>query len=170
MKNSKQKSRTLKFALISLMIMQCLFSYILNGQSISTISEIYNYEIGDIFHTREYESSPGSGFSKYFNIQIIDKYYSSNNDTLYYLCDVKTALSTNINPQYVYNSYLDTIFYTNLDSLINGGQIDTVYYSSYYNGKKTNSWSYFYVEDYTNLLYIDGCGGPYYYSFTFRTP
>ena len=37
-------------------------------QSISKVSEIYNYEINDVFHLEEYGSAPGSGFSKYYNI------------------------------------------------------------------------------------------------------
>ncbi len=163
MRNSKQRNRELKLTIISLFLFHCVFSLSANCQSVSTISAIYDYEIDDIFHTRESGSAGLAGFVKYANIQITNKYYSTHDDTLFYICDVKTLESSYDHPEFVIKSFPDTIVYTNLDSLINHGNIDTVYFSGNYNDRKVNydldtiGWSFY------QNTFIDGCGGPYYY-------
>lgn len=132
-------------------------------QAISTVSEIYNYNINDIFHVHEFGSSQGNGFSIYSDIQITNKYYSANNDTLFYTRFIKTATSTSDNPPWVYDSYTDNIFYTKLDSLINDGNIDSVYFDTLYNGRKINYADYVPPIISNGNKFIDGCGGPYYY-------
>jgi hypothetical protein len=166
MKNSKQNVRPLKLSSVSTILFLFFFPFNSICQSVSTISEIYNYEINDIFHTSEsgYNALYG-GFQQYSNIQVINKFYSPGNDTLNYICDVKTVYSGTNQPQPLYNNFLDTLSYTNLDSLINHGIVDTVYYSGIYNGRKVN---YFVNEiqfsTHDNFC-MDGCGGPYYHSY-----
>ncbi len=138
-------------------------------QSISTVSEIYNYNINDIFHIYEYGSSPGNGFSTHSNIQITNKYYSVNNDTLFYSRSVQTATSSSDHPQWVYDSFTDTIFYTKIDSLINAGNIDSVYYDTLYNGRKINYADYVFSILSNSNIFIDGCGGPYYEYWNYET-
>jgi hypothetical protein len=94
MKNSKQNVRPLKLTSVSTILFLFFFPFNSICQSVSTISEIYNYEINDIFHTSEsgYNAMYG-GFQQYSNIQIVNKFYSPGNDTLNYICDVKTVYS-----------------------------------------------------------------------------
>jgi len=135
----------------------------LKSQSISTIGEIYNYEIGDIFHFNFLAYSPGSGYGSITNIEILNKYYSQNNDTLFYIRDIDFKSSSSENPEWTYDYYIDTIFYFNLDSLINMGQIDSVGTDvDLYNGRLIN-----YIttgtgeEDIYSKRYVNGCGRSY---------
>jgi hypothetical protein len=61
-----------------------LLSGFIFSQEFPTKGEIYNYDIGDIFHIHEYASASGSGFSATVNIEILEKYYSENGDTVFY--------------------------------------------------------------------------------------
>jgi hypothetical protein len=132
------------------------------SQEISIVSDIYNYEIGDIFHVLEWGSGPTGGFDKQISYEITGKYYSPGNDTLYYPRHVKTAESTSIEPEWVFNDYSDTVMYTDLDSLINHGSIDSAYSdTSLYNGRIINDLVLFYEYVYQAYQYIEGCGGPY---------
>lgn len=109
----------------------------LKSQSISTVGEIYDYEIGDIFHIHYLEHYNGADqFYSTTNIEILNKYYSQNNDTLFYIRDIDYH---EFYPS-IYEYHNDTIFYSNLDSLINNGLIDEVYTDpDLYNGRLINS-------------------------------
>jgi hypothetical protein len=81
---------------------------------------------------------------------------------VFYSRYVKTALSSSDHPEWVFDEFFDTVFYTNLYSLINDGFIDTVFSDlEWYNGRIINDnyyeGSYFYGTD----EFIVGCGGPY---------
>ena len=130
----------------------------LKSQDISTVGEIYNFEIGDIFHFDFYGNGPGYGMSSVTNIEIVDFYYSQNSDTIYYIRDIDYKESSSENPQTTYEYYIDTIFYTNLDSLIHSGFIDSVYINeNLYNGRTINHVSYG-NEDTWTLNFVNGCG------------
>jgi len=163
MKNILAKYYRLKLCRLFIVFIQLTFSSTSFCQPISTVSEIYNYSINDIFHVHEFGSSPGNGFSKYYNIKITNKYFSADNDTLFYARYINTAESTSDNPPWVYDNYTDIIYCTDLDSLINDGAIDSVYYDTLYNGRKINYTVY--VPGYlsNDNKFIDGCGGPYFY-------
>ena len=135
----------------------------LKSQSISTIEEIYDYEIGDIFHFNFLGHGPGFGDASITNIEILNKYYSQNNDTLFYIRDIDYKASSSENPNWTYDYYIDTIFCFNLDSLINMGQIDSVSTNTdLYNGRLIN-----YIttgtgeEDIYSKRYVNGCGRAY---------
>ena len=130
----------------------------LKSQDISTVGEIYNFEIGDIFHFDFYGNGPGYGMSSVTNIEIVDFYYSQNSDTIYYIRDIDYKESSSENPQTTYEYYIDTIFYTNLDSLIHSGFIDSVYTNvNLYNGRIINYVTYG-NEDTWTLKFANGCG------------
>lgn len=130
----------------------------LKSQDISTVGEIYNFEIGDNFHFDFYGNGPGYGMSSVTNIEIVDFYYSQNSDTIYYIRDIDYKESSSENPQTTYEYYIDTIFYTNLDSLIHSGFIDSVYTNeNLYNGRTINHVSYG-NEDTWTLNFVNGCG------------
>lgn len=61
----------------------CFLSINAFSQRVLTRGEVYDFEIGDEFHYEDHELSfdyPRSGTK----IKVIDKYYSSNTDTVYY--------------------------------------------------------------------------------------
>ena len=69
-----------------LILLFCLIIFSnVNAQTISKISEIYDYQIGDIFQYELIASAPSSGSHVYTNIEIMGKYYSASNDTLFYI-------------------------------------------------------------------------------------
>lgn len=131
-------------------------------QQTSTVLEIYNYNVGDIFHVLAWGSSPGGGFDNQYSYEITGKYYSPGNDTLYYPRHVRTAESNSIDPEWVFEDYYDTVFYNNLDSLINHGSIDSVYSdTALFNGRIINEQYLNFEYVFREYQYVEGCGGPY---------
>ncbi len=158
LKNRIRKAST-KFLFFAILLSVYITTPInLKSQDISTVGEIYNFEIGDIFHFDFYGNGPGYGMSSVTNIEIVDFYYSQNSDTIYYIRDIDYKESSSENPQTTYEYYIDTIFYTNLDSLIHSGFIDSVYINeNLYNGRTINHVSYG-NEDTWTLNFVNGCG------------
>ena len=130
------------------------------SQNISTVKEIYKFEIGDIFHFDFYGNGPGFGESSITNIMITDLYYSQNNDTIFYVRKVDREINSSEYPETIYKHYSDTIFYTHLDSLIENGQIDSVYSdTNLYYGRKINLYNYSgFEQDSWTVMYVEGCG------------
>jgi hypothetical protein len=107
------------------MKIKLLFFFIilfLNGysQEIMTIEQVFNFDIGDKYQYRSsLQDQPENALTK----EIIDKYYSPNGDTLFYLIH-RTYYQQDVEyypePHWVYNFGEDTITeqYTNLDSPI----------------------------------------------------
>ena len=152
------KETTAKYLIFVILLSICMTPNNLKAQNISTVGEIYNFEIGDIFHFNFYGTGPGYGMSSVTNIEVIDFYYSQNSDTIFYIRDIDYKEYSSENPQTTYDYYIDTIFYTNLDSLIHSGFIDSVYTNeNFYNGRIINFVSYG-NEDTWTLNFVNGCG------------
>ena len=84
----------------------------LKSQSILTIGEIYDYELGDIFHIEHIDTGAGFEFHSITNIEILDKYYSQDNDTLFYVRDIAYKSIYGPPPSgWNYDYYTDIIFY-----------------------------------------------------------
>lgn len=136
-----------------------------NAQTISKVSEIYDFETGDEFHLWEYLSSPYGGFNNTINIFILDKWVGATGDTLFYkreYVSFKSGATSPNNPYQEYQHYTDTVVYPKSDSLINNGDIDTICYhwdSSNFNNRKINVNFALWFPGYS--YYVDGCGGPY---------
>ena len=100
-----------------------------------TVAEVYDFEVGDEFHIITTESGQ-TGASVYVNCwtihrntlrEVIDKYYSNDNDTLFYTFKI-TRFGEEYNYNYaqgqrdtiIYKTTYDTqmVFYTNLDAFI----------------------------------------------------
>jgi len=111
-------------------------------QAMLTIGQVYDYNINDEFHYHKSNATPNAT-----RFTIVGKYFSSMNDTVFYLRQFDnyyTEVTGNPNHPIntFFNSYTDTIFYTDLDTLINAqfqnwpidtnGNwfYDTIYYSS----------------------------------------
>lgn len=146
----RQFKRALKGLFLCLVI--ALGSMPLQSQEMSTIGEIYDFDVGDVFHYRFWASSPTQGESSITNIEIIGKVYSSGNDTLFYEREIAYHRTY---PDPIIEYYTDEVFFINLDSLINMGFIDTVYLNpDLYNGRVINGISY----DVWHFDYVEGCG------------
>lgn len=87
---------------------------------IPTVAQIFDFNIGDEFHFKYYPTNnPPTGTRD----KVIGKYYSQNQDTLFYILNTSRYTSTfNPNPtphlDYIFYNYIDTIEYDNLDSSI----------------------------------------------------
>jgi len=154
----KQEIRIRTVILLWLLLSGVSFT---NAQQISTVGEIYDYEVGDIFHFDFWATSPISGGSWIKNITITNKSYSLNNDTVFY---ERAIAYQELYPNSIIEFYNDTVLYTDLDSLINLGVIDSIYSNPQrYNGRLINGhhdwryWGYWYIE------YVIGCGRVYLY-------
>jgi hypothetical protein len=140
----------------ALMLMVCIMPLKSSGQQEpSTIGEIYDFNIGDIFHFEE-----DGGFDKITNIEIIDKDFSTGLDTVYYVCDIASKEISPENPYWTYEYYLDTIFYTDLELQIHSGNIDSVYSDPlFYNGRQINfAHDTLSIYEYWNHTFVNGCG------------
>lgn len=154
----------------------CILSIIainpIQSQEISTIGEIYDFEVGDEFHiTNEslWDAADGSEIS-YFNRKIIDKYYSENNDSVFYLVDEKRKWAYSPFNEWYFSQ--DTIldYYTNLGGEIRNGDIDSVYMNSeLYNERLINfKDDTLLVDEYEDFYYVNGLGLAYYYYYYYN--
>jgi hypothetical protein len=137
-----------------------LFSIVNNAftQDYSTNGEIYDFEIGDIFH---YEMEGWDHSSHGFEItnkEIIDKTFSDDLDTVYYTQFVKKLYQLDWQ-EWIYEEDTTQISYTDLDSLF---AADTTYYSYAYNGRKISSnFTNWWDIEFDIVDYADGCGRVY---------
>lgn len=154
----KQIFRTLILSLLIFLV--ALISSGLKGQSVSTIGEIYDYQIDDVFQTKETGSTGFSGFLEYSSILISGKYYSALSDTVFYIRSINNYYEGSDNPNGSFTFFVDTISYTNLNASI--GNMDSIYYSADYNGRKVNLSAPPIADGWLiEKNYIEGCGGPY---------
>ncbi len=129
--------------------------FVCSSQTISTNRDIYNFDVGDVFHTQQ-SLLGGYGASYIYNVYVIhSKYYSQGFDTIYYVRSVKSKTIGSAIPT-SFSSFIDTIFYTSLDSLVNFGNIDSVYYdTALYNGRKINLYE---NGNFDWDMYVDSIG------------
>lgn len=143
---------------------------IIHGQGISTVSQIYDYDVGDQFHHYSWAQHGMNGYIQYSNHLVLEKFYSTYYDTLFYVEDISIYYSDSEGTVY-FSYYIDTLSYTNLDSLINAGDIDTVYSNpDLYNGREINYREMDFVYDYYETKFINGCGGPFTYHSHWEPP
>lgn len=129
----------------------------LNAQEISTIRQIYDFETGDVFHIKAEGFSPNSGYLSITYIEITDKYFSQNMDTVFYSRDIGYGVSSTYYPEWTVEYYTDTVYYTDLDQLINDGDIDSVYSDpEFYNGRLINYNEPF--PAWNKYKFVIGCG------------
>lgn len=105
----------MKKTLFALLIFGLNFS--ITGQELMTIREVFNFEIGDKFQIKGTADNEPPNADR---IEIIEKYYSVNEDTLSYIRfhDSYLTYVENGELQYYFWTKTDTVSYTNLDSSI----------------------------------------------------
>jgi hypothetical protein len=113
-KNNVMKNNLLLVVLLSLSLTES------KSQSLMTVQEIYNYDIGDIFDFKVegYYSPP-----TYSRTIITNKYFSSALDTVFYVADVYSYTPPGCPTcSAVYDTSLaGTFFYTNLNDTVGTG-------------------------------------------------
>lgn len=107
--------KILKIRFGILFIFISLFSF---AQEFPTRGEIYDYEIGDVFHTTFFGSAVSFGMSDKQGITIIGKYYSENADTVFYIQEIIGVINTSDEPFGQYYEEIEIIFFTNLNDTI----------------------------------------------------
>lgn len=138
-----------------------LFSFSgLYSQEISTVGEIYNFEVGNIFHEKHFSSySSGDWYSSEYNYEIVDKYFTANNETINYKRSGFKREKNFVDTVWAYSYYEDTISYINASALINSGMIDNVYSNpDMFNGRTINEYSYDDFSSFVLSLFVEGCG------------
>lgn len=133
----------------------------MNAQTISKRSEIFDYQVGDIFQYELIASEPTSGSHVYTNIEIMGKYYSASQDTLFYIRSFAQHENHSWAPDWAFSKRTDTIFVVQLDSLINSGNIDTVFTDTVFNGRKVNRFSSSTTYIKALQIFVEGCGLTY---------
>ncbi|NPD86827.1 T9SS type A sorting domain-containing protein [Lentimicrobium sp. L6] len=92
-----------------------------SSQDFPARGEIYDFNIGDVFHTY---LSASIGMADLQNIEIVDKYFSQNSDTVFYTQSVVGLYSSSDTPPWgEYYEELETIFYTNLLDTFTGDSL-----------------------------------------------
>lgn len=132
------------------------------SQDFPTRGEVFNFDVGDIFHTHFLAYAGASGVAEHKNIEILSKFYSDDDSIVYYGRFIRGEVSTPDYPDWQYYEEFDTISFDNLYDTIHA---DTVYQdNNEYNGRKT-TFSHFYdtiyYAHYTSK-YTVGCGKVYY--------
>ena len=123
------------------------FSFVCYSQEFMTIKEIFNYDIGDIFHYK-YEYIPplssGNPFPYFRNVLITDKQVYEDGDSVVYHQTITSYGFDIENEPYQYKShtYTSKVKYTNIDSSFN-------YFIRIYFGQGT-----FYISDSTGTRYL----------------
>lgn len=94
--------------------------FFIQAQDLMTIGEVFDFEVGDVFHRH---SKMTQAMENGDRMSVIDKYYSVDNDTVFYVEQHNTywtELSWEGEPHFIYhyNTSVKTTFYTNLSAPI----------------------------------------------------
>ena len=142
-----------------------LISSIVFSQDFPTRAEVYDYDIADVFH-RVNTTSEGEYGEWYYTdsviriMEVIDKAYTQNNDSICYVFFIKKH---EIYESYPHNNYSEdtmTSYITNLDDLVEG---DTVVEDpELFNGRKIVRYNWANIEgpeeSHYSKRWVVGCG------------
>ena len=147
------------------------------GQSIFTVGEVYDFNVNDEFHVQwKYLENPVSP-PNVNRSKIIGKYFSADNDTVFYFRAYNNYLTTYVStpPHLEYEFFIgvDTFFYTHLDSLVKyeipselsdscSSSLDSIYNSTWYGNQLIYDHQYktgcIEEEEYFQYIYAKGLG------------
>jgi len=91
------------------------------GQQLLTVSQVYDFEIGDEFHYKNGSHANTPVTRNADRIKIVDKFYSNNNDSLTYIRfhnKYHTTINASNNLDYHFMDFTDTLVLTNLQDPI----------------------------------------------------
>lgn len=121
-----------------------------SAQNVLTIGEVFDFSIGDIFHYKTNVTHDGPPSGKM--IQITDKWFSANNDTVYYEWEetsfytVFTSITNHTLEWHLYPKETKTRGYFNLNAPItafdSGFSVDTIKFDTDSSGTAINYYSY----------------------------
>ena len=160
--------KNIKFISICLFLLLADVSF---SQDFPTIGEVYDYDIGDIFHKRIVNVYGGGDYPLMIdtilkNFEVVDKYFSPNLDTVWYEYFIKKQEMYNLEPQNNnYSEYNVTSFVANLELIRDG---DTVFENpDVFNGRKTVKYYRYYIEgpdeEIISSRWTVGCGMTYHH-------
>ena len=128
--------------LLTILILS-LAPVICSSQECLTWGEIYDYEVGDVFHFTEHGewvTWPWGYYDKLSNIQVIGKTFSENLDTIHYVMSVKQNYRSSHYPEWEYSALIKHYYY---QYLIHPISCDTSYINNLYNGRQI-SYRFYY--------------------------
>ncbi len=145
------------------------------SQTMLTVGQVYDFNVNDEFQYVYQDAPPNA-----FRFKVIAKYYSALNDTVFYIRSVDDYHSeVNMTPtphlDYFFDTYTDTVFYTNLTSNIDSlysnwpvsdslydWYIDTLYYSEQACGRAVYEYNAClhcnFEGDHYNMVFGEGIG------------
>ena len=134
---------------IILIITFCVFSFTSIAQEFMTIGEVFDFEIGDEF---QFE---GRGLNEPPNadrITIIDKYYSADSSTVFYIRyhDSYYVYIENNVAHYHFWTETDTVYYSDLNTAINQSNYWVSGDTTMVNYILINTWAEVYCDSLTN--------------------
>ncbi|PCI96119.1 MAG: hypothetical protein COB15_11375 [Flavobacteriales bacterium] len=142
-----------------------LFCNGLFAQQASLKSEIYDFDIGDIFHfVSESLTTSFQTNRTRTDFEVIDKYYSITGDTVYYVRDVSFGSKPASNSLWTYSTYIDTAQYSNLaDTIIpyvsnSGLNVSVISDTNFCHGRIKNRLTFHPIEYTESWTYVVGCG------------
>ena len=125
------------------------------AQDYSTWGEIYDYDIGDIFHYR----FEGMDYIKIENVEILNRTYTLDSNIVEYYQFVQEAYYIDFPPYYDYDEYYKIVTYSNLNSVFYADSIDSI---QKYNFRKRSHYDFSQPPDMENNgHYVDGCGNAF---------
>lgn len=128
-----------------------------------TIGEVFDFNIGDEFHTlNDYPQGPPNAK----RMKVIDKHFSATNDTVFYtrsFNNYHTVYNPDPTPHldYYFNVYIDSVFYTNFNDSILCNPMDTSCISvigTTICGIPTNGLDIIGLEEITEIMLGKGLG------------
>jgi hypothetical protein len=149
----------------SILLLTALFlATISHSQTSLSIGEIFDFDINDEIHT--FNDSPQGGPPNAIRMKVIDKQYSDSDDTVFYTRSFNnyyTVFNPSPTPHldYYFDSYIDSVFYTNLNDSVLCNSSDTSCNSiidTTICGIIANGREYIGLEEYSSILYGKGLG------------
>ncbi len=125
----------------------------LTAQEFMTVGEVFDFEVGDEFHIEGRCYYQGNAQPPNADrITIIEKYFSNNNDTVYYVRyhDSYYVYVENDEGLYRFWTETDTVSYTNLDTCITKSSYWALYDSTLIQYDTINEYSEYYCDSLIN--------------------
>lgn len=133
-------------------------------QETPTLGEVYDFNVGDVFHYTEQASYGGEGANGGMNSivisEVIHKEFLENENSVKYKFYKRSFISSSDYPEPYIEERIDSITYSDLDQVISGGVITEN--PNEFNGRKTIRVENESGNIYSYEWFTIGCGRTYY--------